>query len=720
MRDTAQAYGGAGLAVLPARRQDKRPALGSWKQYQRRLPTEIELSAWFSNNHEAICIITGKISGNLEIIDFDNGGELFDKWYALIIEADADLADKLVIEQTPSGGYHVIYRCESEVCGNLKLAQRKTGAKVQTLIETRGEGGLFLCAPTAGYELIQGELTELPVLTAPEREMLLQLAWELNEHLPPTENQNPQHHPTAPDQLRPGDDYNARGDIRELLRSHGWAQVSTYGDNERWRRPDKTQGWSATLRVTDKVFYVFSSNAAPFEPDTAYGPFQVYTLLEHGGDFSRAAQELKRSGYGENLATTLPDDVDLSGLLAGIDEQCLTARDNSQNQAILERFAPKTLTQRFAEFKGLNPPIIHGLLREGETMNIIASPKVGKSWLASSLSISVASGLDWMGFRVEQGNVLHIDNELHDNTSTYRHGVVSDAMGVAKRLYSDNVTSISLRGKLANLNDLGLLFGAYPPGAFKLVIIDAFYRTLPSGTDENDNGAIAGLYNLIDRYASYLGCAFVLIHHASKGNQSGKSVTDVGAGAGSQSRAVDTHVILRPHEEDDITVMEAAVRSWPPLEPLALSWNWPLFETTDEVDTSALLGISKPKEKAREPTLNEFVDSCIGVNDPCSNRSIIYEARQQYRLSERKANDMLDLARDRGLTMKIRVGSAMKYIKVREGVTGDKGLLVAAKLAHFPDADSSEIAREFEVTRQYVNTVKRGLEVAKMGQSGGN
>jgi sialate O-acetylesterase len=38
-----------------------------------------------------------------------------------------------------------------------------------TLIETRGEGGLFLCAPTAGYGLIQGDLRTPPVLTEASR-----------------------------------------------------------------------------------------------------------------------------------------------------------------------------------------------------------------------------------------------------------------------------------------------------------------------------------------------------------------------------------------------------------------------------------------------------------------------------------------------------------------------------------------------------------------------
>jgi hypothetical protein len=183
--DAARAYLSAGLCVLPARRAEKRPAVGRWKQYQKRLPTEAELSAWLANNPDAVCILCGQASGNAEILDFDARGELFDRWCAKVRTAAPGLLERLVLSRTQSDGRHAVYRCIAAVSGNLKLAQRKVGDKVVTLIETRGEGGLFLCAPTDGYEVIQGDLANLPVLTEAERDVLLQAAWELNEYLPP-------------------------------------------------------------------------------------------------------------------------------------------------------------------------------------------------------------------------------------------------------------------------------------------------------------------------------------------------------------------------------------------------------------------------------------------------------------------------------------------------------------------------------------------------------
>ena len=248
------------------------------------------------------------------MIDFDLGGKAFEPWCELIRKADTSLFDRLVIEKSPSGGWHVVYRCQTLVCGSMKLAQRADSGKTVVLIETRSEGGLFLCAPTPGYELVQGEFTNLPVVTEDEREILLRCAWELNEYVPevvddlaPSADNT---YASVENAHRPGDDYNARGDLRALLQTHGWACVKS-SDNEYWRRPGKISGWSATLK--DRVFYVFSSNAAPFEPNRGYSPFAVYTLLEHNGDFSSATQALAGQGFGEDAL--ISTGVDISGIV---------------------------------------------------------------------------------------------------------------------------------------------------------------------------------------------------------------------------------------------------------------------------------------------------------------------------------------------------------------------------------------------------------------------
>ena len=687
--ETAQRYLHAKLSVLPAHRINKFPAIKSWKVYQQRLPTEAEVTAQFSNHHEAVCIIAGKVSGNLEIIDFDNGGELFERWSSIIEERVPNLMDRLVIENTPSGGWHVIYRCEGEVSGNMKLAQGQRNGKLTTLIETRGNGGLFLCAPTPGYELLQGDLAALPTLTEAERETLLQSAWELNEHW---QSVNPPFPATTTTGTRPGDDYNERGDVKALLESHGWKHIHSANGNEYFRRPGKTDGsWSASLK--DRVFYVFSSNAAPFEPSRAYSPFAVYAALEHKGDFAEAAKALLPQGYGESVPQS---PVDISGILP--------------QAAKVVTSAPPSLRELLQAHPKLRQPIIHGLLREGETMNIIAPTKTGKSWLVIDLSLAVATGLPWLGMPCESGNVLIIDNELHGETSANRIPKVAEARGIRLSLVYDKIFVENLRGRLMNICTLKDYFEQFKPGQFKVIILDAFYRFLPSGTDENDNGAMADIYNRIDYYADKLKCSFVLIHHTSKGNQSLKSVTDVGAGAGTQARATDTHLVLRHHEEPDVVAVDAAVRSWPPLEPYCLYWKFPVWNPARELDPKRLQGMKQEHDSPRmEPDVDEFIELFFGPESISKAR--LYDEAIKAGMSQRTIDRLLQIAMEEDLICrKVMPNQAPGFVKTLSNGDGPRSDQIRMEIEKSPEISIAELARKFNVTERWIRKIKEKIK----------
>jgi len=674
----ASACVAAGLCALPATRhgEEKRVALRAWKPYQTRLPTEDELGSWFAQPGEsagAMCLVCGSVSGNLEMIDFDNwdggGGEAFEAWREAVETAAPGLLARLVIESTPSGGRHVVYRCEEAVSGNTKLAQRRIvvggkddepvviGSKeykprrdaggswvaIVTLIETRGEGGLFLCAPSEGYEIVQGDLCQPPVVTHDERDILLGCAWALDETTVEVvgELSAPSTHAGG---LRPGDDFNERGDPRETLLKHGWTLAKT-GENEYWRRPGKAAGTSATLR--GGVFYVFSTNAPPFEAHKGYSPFAVYALLEHDGDFAAAASALSAQGYGQAADDTRG--VDLSAFI--------TERPPSPTNPVEP--SPLPVRDLVAAYPQLRPPVIHGLLRAGETMNVIASPKTGKSWLTLDLAIAVATGRPWLGrYQTEPGPVLIIDNELHRETSAHRIPKVAQARGVAMREINERIHVDNLRGRLRDIFTLAPYFEALEPARFRVIVLDAFYRFMPAGGDENDNGTMANIYNRIDAFADRLGCCFVLIHHSTKGSQSSKSVTDVGAGAGAQSRATDTHVVLRPHEEEGVVVLDAAVRSWPPIDPTCLRWDFPVWSVDDTLDPASLKNERPGKKKDALPKADKPAEPSWGVerfvaefisDEPLSLAELRELVKPVKDLPMRRAEDLLSIAESRQL-----------------------------------------------------------------------
>lgn len=298
MLEIARAYAAAGYSVLPIANDGSKKPLVKWQDFIQRHATEQELSAWFNNKVTNIAVIGGEVSNNLEILDFDDT-LAFDEFRSIVNSSKRmqAIGAKCPVAQTPSGGYHIYYRVKGKVPGNKVLA-RDTQRQVR--IETRGEGGYAIVAPSTNYVERHLSILDAPVLTWEERELLHSSAYGLNQYI---EADKVEHHEAyTGDVVRPGDDFNNRGDITQLLVDAGWSVVGKRGEVILWRRPGKEgDGCSATQGVGGQnVFYVFSSNAEPFEPQQAYSYFSVYAKLAHAGDFAAAAKDLREQGYGED------------------------------------------------------------------------------------------------------------------------------------------------------------------------------------------------------------------------------------------------------------------------------------------------------------------------------------------------------------------------------------------------------------------------------------
>ena len=314
MIDTALSYLKLGLSVIPVKPETKAPTVPSWKPYQTERMTKDQAYFTFAES-AGIAVITGKVSGGLEIMDFDNhqgdATDTMNRFKKLVKTAG------LLIQSTPSGGYHIIYRCP-KISGNLKLAQRldKTG-KPDTIIETRGEGGYALIAPSPKYKVIQGSFQTIPTITPEERDELISAARSFNEFARP--DRIYQADTFGMDSDRPGDAYNessdGRTEIPALLTRAGWTNI----DGKHWRRPGKERGISATWgKMTAggiPLFYCFSTNGNQFEDQKSYKPFQVFAILAHGGDFEAAAKELRQRGFG---STSLDNKAVYSAAMSAI------------------------------------------------------------------------------------------------------------------------------------------------------------------------------------------------------------------------------------------------------------------------------------------------------------------------------------------------------------------------------------------------------------------
>lgn len=343
----------AGCSVVAVRADGSKHPRGSWKANQTERATEQQVRTWFTNGHPGVGIVCGHVSGNLEMLELE--GRAVDEGVlnqlAEIINASglAELWQRIAtgwLERSPSGGLHFHYRVtEAPVPGNTKLAarlaredeytdderelsQRHPNKKIlRGLIETRGEGGFVVTAPSHGtvhpsgwpYELLAGGPASCPTITADEHEALHTICRMLDQ-IPSDDvaKVEPPHNTTGqplneadaflfsgsgdtePGGTTPGDDFEQKATWADILTPHGWKHLFTSGQTFYWQRPGKDgrEPSATTGRAMDRDrLYVFTTSTE-FTPEKPYTKFGAYAVLNHGGNHSAAARELRRQGYG--------------------------------------------------------------------------------------------------------------------------------------------------------------------------------------------------------------------------------------------------------------------------------------------------------------------------------------------------------------------------------------------------------------------------------------
>ncbi|WP_217590149.1 DUF3987 domain-containing protein [Burkholderia sp. GbtcB21] len=177
--ETALAALSMGLCAIPAAghmapSNPKKP-FGLWRKYQHQHPSSSHIEHLYATNQfTTVGLVCGKISGGLECLDFDtlSGYQLFRQ--AAKTSEVSPLVARIEVgyaEMSPKGA-HLLYFCES--------AGRNQMLNEHLKIETRGEGGFVVIAPTtfAGddgckrYQLQSGALASIVRISPAEREEL--------------------------------------------------------------------------------------------------------------------------------------------------------------------------------------------------------------------------------------------------------------------------------------------------------------------------------------------------------------------------------------------------------------------------------------------------------------------------------------------------------------------------------------------------------------------
>lgn len=314
----------AGFAVIRARdngtkapKGDHRRG-GKWEHWQTARPDRDTVEAWFRDGYPGIGVICGAVSGNLEMFEFE-GKAVAEGMYSRFLEQleEAGLASLWLeitlgwSEETPSGGLHFYYRVKGETPGTTKLATRPvddgTGLrKLETLIETKGEGGFSVIAPSHGsvhkagpYVRSAGGPSTVVTITPEQRARLFEFAGTF--HVSPVQSDAVA--PVRPVRPKLADDgwiSKVEQKLAEVpwgtvLGWYGWTYVHTVQHEDYWRHPDSTNEYSATTNAnhTDTLIVFSPTPGLAYYTGIGKAPshnrLDVIAHYEHNGDRVAAA-----------------------------------------------------------------------------------------------------------------------------------------------------------------------------------------------------------------------------------------------------------------------------------------------------------------------------------------------------------------------------------------------------------------------------------------------
>jgi len=232
--------------------------------------------------------------------------------------------------------------------------------------------------------------------------------------------------------------------------------------------------------------------------------------------------------------------------------------------------------------------LIEGLWTSQAVGILAASPKLGKTWLALDMAVSVASATPCLGaFKVHaSGPVLVYAAE--DSPTALRIRIESLARTRGLRFEDLDVRVITAAClRLDHADDQDRLRETVALHRPVLLVLDPLIRL--HCLDENASGAVAGLLGYFRGLQRSTGVAIVLVHHLRKvvsSTNAGYSLR----GSGDFYAFVDSLVYL--HRRRELLTISAEHRSAPRLDPLTLELveapNLHLRVVPGKEETSAL------------------------------------------------------------------------------------------------------------------------------------
>jgi len=506
--EVARKYVEREMAVIPLK-ANKVPLLSEWEKYQTTTPTIEEIEDWFASLPvKGLGLILGH--GNT-VIDFDDAS-----YWPQFQEKAKDLIQDLPVQKTGKG-FHLAFNSSLPI-RNKKLVMTEDGS---TAIETRGVGGYVVIAPSLHgatgkhYENLEGSFLDIPTIRPEIADQLLEIARSLSIKKTGTIlDFESIHTDLSTHDRKIIKEYNRKNRISDLLERHGYQLI-----DGRYLAPNSSSG-NPGLVILSEEELCFSHHGDALGDGKAHDAFDVFRYLDHGKDWKAAIEAATKSlGLNELL---MPKLIEFDLLSANLPEP----------NFIVPKYLPEGLT------------ILAG------------KPKIGKSWMALGLALSVARGLPFLDERCCKGQVFYFaleDNQRRLKTRLQKlmpfEGQLPDNFNIGELGSLEKLDS-------GGLHQLGNLVNANPDT--KLIVIDTLVKVKPQPKRQNTYEEDSAVMGDLQKITSYHGIALIVVHHVRK--MESEDVYDTISGSMGLQGVADTMWVLTNNRSRDKGTAELSVK----------------------------------------------------------------------------------------------------------------------------------------------------------------
>lgn len=341
----------------------------------------------------------------------------------------------------------------------------------------------------------------------------------------------------------------------------------------------------------------------------------------HDGDNVAAMTELHELSGIPYQPKDRSAELDEDEILNGWNDDSQGAKeDNGNADGNADQDAPKLKLPEWTAIQSTDPPsrnpvLIDGVLRLGHVGLLAGKGKIGKSWSAIELCVSVATGrAEWFGLPLKSsGACLYIDPELDPKSLDNRFQTVCNAMKADTAKTDSLVAKWPLRGipdasMDAIIHDLK---ARCEQGKFALVVIDSCSCFVEG--DENKSVDVRKFAAKVLQVTKITGATVLLVHHFGKAKDGDRSAADRARGSSVWLDFPDAVLtlteILPPSgqpsdylkENEYACILESGgIREFPRMEPKRLIFGYPVHRVDDEGITESWKPASSERDGGKK------------------------------------------------------------------------------------------------------------------------